>query len=375
MFGEIRVYLDILNRLTQLSWFGGWLLLLWLLLRRLAGVQLGARPRMVIWWSLLLFLCLLPGLLNPVWRMNGPLPWQWRIQVPNTPVLLPQYRLELMPETVSLPGDEIGYTGQVLGCIWKRSGGFPDWVDVTPWFWALLGLWAGGALLSLLWHLGSYVVLRRRLRTLPDCREPEIQALLTEERAYLNISLPIPVKLLPSPLPGIGVNGPCVVGFVRPVLMLVHSQWETLTEPQREAVMAHELWHVRRGDNWVNLLLLLFQDVLWFHPIVHWALRKLRQDLEYLRDFQILEALGSTEKAREYAAAILQTAKGAAPHYRRSLHSGMLSASGLGFRLELMAEREKRTWSAVAIVSVFLLFACFISAVSGIYLQPFAILY
>jgi beta-lactamase regulating signal transducer with metallopeptidase domain len=70
------------------------------------------------------------------------------------------------------------------------------------------------------------------------------------------------ITLLESTL----VDVPTVIGFLKPVVLLPASALGGLTPQQLEAILAHELAHIRRHDYMVNLLQTLVETVLFYHP-------------------------------------------------------------------------------------------------------------
>ena len=84
------------------------------------------------------------------------------------------------------------------------------------------------------------------------------------------------VTLLESTL----VEVPTVIGFLKPVVLLPASALAGLTSQQLEAILAHELAHIRRHDYVVNLLQTLVETVLFYHPAVWWVSRRIRIERE-----------------------------------------------------------------------------------------------
>jgi beta-lactamase regulating signal transducer with metallopeptidase domain len=84
------------------------------------------------------------------------------------------------------------------------------------------------------------------------------------------------ITLLESTL----VDVPTVVGFLKPVVLLPASALGGLTPQQLEAILAHELAHIRRHDYLVNLLQTLVETVLFYHPAVWWVSRRIRIERE-----------------------------------------------------------------------------------------------
>jgi beta-lactamase regulating signal transducer with metallopeptidase domain len=85
-----------------------------------------------------------------------------------------------------------------------------------------------------------------------------------------------------------GVRAPVLLGLLKPVILLPAALLTDLTPQQLELLLIHELAHVRRWDNLVNLLQRLAEGVLFFHPAV-WAIsRRLRLERELCCDATVL---------------------------------------------------------------------------------------
>jgi len=344
------VLLSLLEILLFTVLHGSVLILLFCLLRRILGLRLGARMRMGIWWMLFAV-----HVLMLVFTNSRNLRWHSLVRSISPGLRMPYLSVDIQRMAFWRDADVIQYTGTVfLDLAWvDRSGRTELWYgEITAFVAAVPLIWFAGAVVFLLWHLAGDWRLRRRLCALPDCTDPEIMELVRRERAYQGISDPVPVKLVPDgclrwPLPS-----PCVVGLWPPMLVFPERAWRALSLQEREAVVTHEVFHIRKGDNLHNLLLVVLGSVLWFHPVLWLGIRTMRRDLEYLRDLQILELPLSVQEARNYALAILSVAAACCGRCRSALHSGVLSASGLGFRIHLMVQRQKnsRILSAAALM-------------------------
>ncbi len=116
----------------------------------------------------------------------------------------------------------------------------------------------------------------------------------------LQLGLPIPARLSPSS------SEPGVFGIFRPVLMLPEGIFERLTPAQLEAVIAHELCHVRNRDNLIAAIHMLVETVFWFHPLVWWIGKRMVEERERASDEEVLR-LGN--EPRVYAEGILNVCK------------------------------------------------------------------
>ena len=103
-----------------------------------------------------------------------------------------------------------------------------------------------------------------------------------------------------------GLLEPGVVGLLKPVLLLPEGIMDRLTESQLEAVLAHELCHVRRRDNLFASIHMIVEAVFWFHPVVWWIGARLVEERERACDEDVL-SLGN--QPRIYADAILNVCR------------------------------------------------------------------
>ena len=74
------------------------------------------------------------------------------------------------------------------------------------------------------------------------------------------------------------------VGFIRPVVLIPASWLTQLTPPMIEAIIAHELVHIRRWDLWVNLVQRIIETLLFYHPAVWWLSSRIRLEREMCCD-------------------------------------------------------------------------------------------
>jgi beta-lactamase regulating signal transducer with metallopeptidase domain len=150
-----------------------------------------------------------------------------------------------------------------------------------PWVAALeawaLPVWCVGVLLlavRLIW-ISRYVA---RLR-----REGHPAAVsLTEAVSRLACRMKIdrPVRVLISSL----TDSPSVAGWLRPVILLPAATLLNLSVEQLEAVLTHELAHVRRHDYVVNILQILAETLLFYQPAVWWVSSRIRNERELCCD-------------------------------------------------------------------------------------------
>ncbi len=80
------------------------------------------------------------------------------------------------------------------------------------------------------------------------------------------------------------VNVPTVVGWLRPVVLIPTAALLRLTPSQLEAVIIHEIAHVRRLDVLANIIQMGVETVLFYHPAVWWISHRIRVEREHCCD-------------------------------------------------------------------------------------------
>ena len=142
--------------------------------------------------------------------------------------------------------------------------------------WAL-PVWSLGVLLfslRLVWGCRQVSALRRRGRT----AEAPVLAAIAGVAARMGVTRPVRALVISL------AEGPSVVGWLRPVILLPSAALLGLTTEQLEAVLAHELAHIRRYDYLVNLLQILSETLLFYHPAVWWTSARIRHERELCCD-------------------------------------------------------------------------------------------
>lgn len=138
--------------------------------------------------------------------------------------------------------------------------------------------WGIGASVLLVRLVGSWVYVQQLKAEGIQLTEPSVQSLFRRVLGTLRIRQN--VHLFES----VRVTTPMVIGFVKPVVLLPVGLVTGLSPKQIEAVLAHELAHVKRYDYLVNLLQSLVEVVYFFHPALWWLSGRVRQEREHCCD-------------------------------------------------------------------------------------------
>lgn len=163
---------------------------------------------------------------------------------------------------------------------------------IVPW---LAPFWIAGVCIFYLRHAVSWISVCRLRRRGVCCVSELWQNKLSGLTVQLHLSRPI--RLLESCL----VDAPMVFGHFRPLILMPIGLLAGLPAGQIEAILLHELAHIRRYDYLVNVLQRLVEGLLFYHPAVWWISGVIRAERENCCDDVVVAMSGN---AREYAAAL-----------------------------------------------------------------------
>ena len=152
-----------------------------------------------------------------------------------------------------------------------------------PW---VVAIWLAGA--AIFWArlvAGWLVVSRLRSRSVFPAPAPWQ---LTLHRLKTRMRVSSPVRLLLSAR----VPVPAVVGWLRPVLLVPVGALAGLPAEQVEALLLHELAHIRRHDYLVNMLQSAVEALLFYHPAVWWVSGHMRAERELCCDDAVVSVSG-----------------------------------------------------------------------------------
>ncbi|MCK4626467.1 MAG: M48 family metalloprotease, partial [Phycisphaerae bacterium] len=172
--------------------------------------------------------------------------------------------------------------------------------------WIVLG-WLIGVLALSAWHVRGWMQVQRLRRVGVRPVGREITDVLARLCKRLGISRA--VRAVESAL----VRVPTVVGCLKPIILLPASALTGLTAEQLEAILAHELAHIRRHDYLINLLQTAAETLLFYHPAAWWVSRRIRAERENCCDDLAVAASG---QPLVYARALTAVAKLSQPQQR-----------------------------------------------------------
>jgi beta-lactamase regulating signal transducer with metallopeptidase domain len=159
----------------------------------------------------------------------------------------------------------------------------------------------------LLWLTGVAVLLLRMAAGLLRVRQLQVTAFATAASRWQptaeNIARRLDVRSSVRVVETTQVDAPTALGWLRPVILLPIAALANLTPIQVEAILTHELIHVRRHDYVINVLQTIVETVFFYHPAVWWISRQIRIEREHCCDDVAVQVCGDPV---EYAAALAE---------------------------------------------------------------------
>lgn len=217
------------------------------------------------------------------------MPWQYALQI--NLFFTPESQLEqtdwFLPNPAQVLEHDSDAEAEDQGAMLETERGHNNYFSINP-LPLLTTVWAAGMALFLIYHLGAYLHTLQRLHrwSTPDRDEDAHQMLASIKR---ELAIRLDVRLYRSSK----AASPLLMGFVRPRIILPQ---EPISQERLEFMLRHELWHLKRGDLWCKLLMLLVNAIHWFNPLVWLMDRQANLDTELSCDADLLRNSGHDER-------------------------------------------------------------------------------
>lgn len=214
-----------------------------------------------------------------------------------------------------------------------------------PW---LVAIWAAGACLMLLRLAGGLRWVHRLQRDALDV-EHDVENRVWQtrlDRLALRFGLSgVRLAVLDD------ADGPLSTGFWRPMVLVPASLLARMPVDMLEALLAHELAHIRRHDYLANLLQRAAEALLFHHPVVWWLSQRIRREREQAAD---MLAASVTGEPRRLALALYELDRFSSeridspiPTLAQAAHGGHLMS-----RIQSLLRTERRVSPGAAAIPV-----------------------
>jgi beta-lactamase regulating signal transducer with metallopeptidase domain len=201
------------------------------------------------------------------------------------------------------------------------------------WSIAVAALWA----LASLYRASDLLLHSLRLRNL--WRSARVQAVQGELASRLALS--VPWRQAAELCTTAELERPSVLGFLAPRILIPEWLFTKLTPGELDQIVLHETEHLRRGDDWTNLLQKLALVLFPLNPALVWMERRLCQEREMACDEGVVRV---TQEPRAYAACLTSLAERGLEHHARPVPVGALSLGAWQHRPELVRRVHRILW-------------------------------
>lgn len=241
-------------------------------------------------------------------------------------------------------------------------------IALQVFFW----IWFAGVVSLSMWHLVGWT-LSQKLRERGISASDEVLMLVEKMALRLGVHRAIEVRQTSR------ATTPMVIGWIKPALVLPVRLLAEIAPRELEAVLAHELAHIRRHDYLLNLMQTVVETLMFYHPAVWWVSGRIRREREFCADDLALQVCEGYEVYAQSLVVVAETAVAPAPHavaatggsllhrVHRVLHfpeepsplpwsarcsavTGLTAAIGLGIAMMAVAQNRgpEETQSAIA---------------------------
>jgi beta-lactamase regulating signal transducer with metallopeptidase domain len=201
--------------------------------------------------------------------------------------------------------------------------------------------WLAGVYMFTLRTLGGWMLLMRLRR---QCMQPIADDLL---KTCLALQRRLGVSKAVRYVCSKAAESPAVFGWWRPVVVLPLSAIAGLSPWQIEAIIAHELAHIKRWDLLVNAFQIATETLLFYHPAVWWVNRVIRNEREHCCDDVAVAMCGN---AHDYARGLAQLEESRSTSVFAMAANGGVLRSRIGRLLGLKGAARTMSAGGLAVI-------------------------
>ena len=204
----------------------------------------------------------------------------------------------------------------------------------------------------------NHYILSQRIR-INGLQKPsiEIKIFVQEMVARIGIQQKLSVWLSTS------IHSPMVIGFIKPVILIPMATINHLSMAQMEAVLLHELAHIKRHDYFINLLVAFIETIFFFNPFAWMLVQSIKKEREHACDDIVMQF---RYDPCMYASALLSLEK-----QRKGLAQLAMAAVGKNKKLLLLRisritnthKTDRLDWGRIPFLGLLVIVAIFISLV------------
>lgn len=233
-----------------------------------------------------------PKQFHVFWRKLAWLFIAVRMLIVWNPSFLPGSRLHFRIIPMSSYNDLI-----IMNMVQKRYQGMPDGIFYeTPLVWLVMaGIFLVSVIKIILHHEEYGFVINKLADSVRPLKQEDICTVFLQAKEEVGIRREIPLYSsvrVSSPM----IIGCIHVGIILPEKLVQRYQDKEIGKEYIRCVLLHELVHFQKKDVWYKRLMLLVNDLYWFHPLVYIMRKAAIRDLEFCCDRQAVKHFDREQK-------------------------------------------------------------------------------
>lgn len=165
-------------------------------------------------------------------------------------------------------------------------------VAIEGWEMVVIAIWLTGAVISLS-HVSLLSLRLKRYIRKTHLKTPDLVLNILEDcKLKLGIRNDIPLNVENS------IYSPALTTTLHPYILIPQHMVNEENEENLRFALLHELTHYKRRDHVTCLILLFLNALYWFNPILYFALKEIRKDLETACDYEVVKCFNTEERKR-----------------------------------------------------------------------------
>ena len=191
----------------------------------------------------------------------------------------------------------------LLGSFAVHGAELAKHVEITmpgSWVTYMFGGWFLVAAISLVRIGAGYWHVRQLRKSCVPINAADLDPLLRKSLEQFDSKRPVAVCV------SVRLRVPTAIGFFQPRVVLPSWIMQELSVTELNTILLHELAHLKRWDDWTNLIQKILGALFFFHPAVWWIEKKLSLEREIACDDIVLEQMVSP---RTYAECLISLAE------------------------------------------------------------------
>ncbi|WP_010283771.1 BlaR1 family beta-lactam sensor/signal transducer [Bacillus timonensis] len=220
-----------------------------------------------------------------------------------------------------------------------------------------IGIWITGMVVMAALFLHAWFKLKKMKQTITSLNNKDILHVFEKCKQHLNISKPVIVG--ESPL----VKSPMTFGLLKTYVVLPTHLEKSMTLRDINYIFMHELNHYKSKDTAMNYLIIIYQILYWYNPLVWIAFKKMRMDREIACDIAVLKSIDKSFH-RDYGNAIINFV-GLAPHSKEIALANQFNGSKeqVKKRIEKIASYTMESkWLKLRSIIIFSIVSVFVAS-------------